>query len=56
LSNLYLHVVFDAWIGKHVRAKFAFERYADDIVVHTVSQEAAEYILRRMRERFISCG
>lgn len=56
LSNLYLHVVFDAWISKHVRAKFAFERYADDIVVHTSSEEAAKYILKIMKERFSKCG
>lgn len=56
LSNLYLHVVFDAWIGKHVRAKFAFERYADDIIIHTVSEVAAQFILKRIKERFMQCG
>jgi RNA-directed DNA polymerase len=56
LSNLYLHVVFDGWIGKNVRAKFAFERYADDIVIHTVSETAAKFILKRITERFTQCG
>lgn len=56
LSNLYLHVVFDGWIGKQVRAKFAFERYADDIIIHTMSEQAAKYILRRITERFTGCG
>lgn len=56
LSNLYLHVVFDAWIGKHVRAKFAFERYADDIVIHTVSEASAKYMLKIMQARFSECG
>lgn len=56
LSNLYLHVVFDGWIGKHVRAKFAFERYADDIVIHTVSEDAAKYVMEIVKERFASCG
>ena len=56
LANLYLHVVFDAWIGKKVRAKFAFERYADDMVIHTVSEDAAKFILKVMRERFTQCG
>lgn len=56
LSNLYLHVVFDAWIGKHVRAKFAFERYADDIVIHTSSEKAAQFILKVVKERLHYCG
>lgn len=56
LANLYLHVVFDAWICKTVRAKFAFERYADDMVIHTVSEDAAKYILKVLRQRFAQCG
>lgn len=56
LSNLYLHVVFDAWIGKQVRAKFAFERYADDIVIHTVSEDAAKFVMKIVKERFATCG
>jgi group II intron reverse transcriptase/maturase len=56
LANLYLHVVFDGWIGKQVRAKFAFERYADDIVIHTVSEDAAKYVKALVKERFASCG
>jgi RNA-directed DNA polymerase len=56
LSNLYLHVVFDGWIGKHVRAKFAFERYADDIVIHTSSEKAAQFILKVVKERLHYCG
>lgn len=56
LSNLYLHVVFDAWIGKQVRAKFAFERYADDIIIHTSSEPAARYILKMLRARMQNCG
>lgn len=56
LSNLYLHVVFDGWIGKQIRAKQAFERYADDIIIHTVSEQAAKYILKRITARFAECG
>jgi RNA-directed DNA polymerase len=56
LSNLYLHVVFDGWIGKNVKAKFAFERYADDIVIHTMSENAAKFILKTITERFTQCG
>jgi hypothetical protein len=56
ISNLFLHVVFDAWIGKHVRAKFAFERYADDIIIHTSSEAAAQFILKLVKERMLECG
>lgn len=56
LSNLYLHVMFDGWIGKQIRAKFAFERYADDIIIHTSSEAAAIFILKRIKERFAQCG
>lgn len=56
ISNLFLHVVFDAWIGKHVRAKFSFERYADDIIIHTSSEAAAQFILKIVKERMLECG
>jgi len=56
LSNLYLHVVFDQWISKAVRAKFAFERYADDIVIHSGTEESARFILKILKERFGKCG
>jgi RNA-directed DNA polymerase len=56
LSNLYLHVVFDKWIGKQVKAKFAFERYADDIIIHTSSEKAAQFILKLVKERMLDCG
>lgn len=56
LSNLYLHVVFDGWIGKQVSAKFAFERYADDIVIHTTSEKAAKFIVKTITGRFSQCG
>lgn len=56
ISNLFLHVVFDAWIGKQVRAKFAFERYADDIIIHTGSERAAQFILKLVGQRMLECG
>lgn len=56
LSNLYLHVVFDKWIGKQVKAKFAFERYADDIIIHSSSEKAAQFILKLVKERMLDCG
>jgi RNA-directed DNA polymerase len=56
ISNLYLHVVFDAWIGSKVRTKLAFERYADDIIIHTGSEAAAQFILKLVKERMLECG
>ncbi len=38
LANMFLHVVFDAWMEKHyANTKYGtirWERYADDIIVH----------------------
>ncbi len=44
-------LVFECWLELWLSCC-----YADDIVVHTVSEEAAAYILRLMRERFRRCG
>lgn len=56
LSNLYLHVVFDAWIGKTVKSKFNFERYADDIIIHCSSYAQSAFVLRSLEQRFNECG
>src|SRR5690606_196918 len=32
------------------------ERYADDIIIHTMSEPAAKFILKRITERFTKCG
>ena len=56
LANLYLHVVFDMWIGKEVRSQFAFERYADDIIIHCSSYDQASFVLRKLKQRFWMCG
>lgn len=50
LANLFLHEAFDSWM----RAQFptlAFERYADDIVVHCYTQKQARYALHCIRGR-----
>lgn len=50
LANLYLHEVFDAWMQeRHPNLKW--ERYADDIVVHCVSENQAHYIRNRISGR-----
>lgn len=54
LSNLFLHYAFDLWIGRTYPG-IVFERYADDIVVHTRTREEAELILPAIAQRLKEC-
>lgn len=54
LANLYLHYAFDMWMRRNY-AKRKFERYADDIVVHCVSEKQAEYLRDKIRNRLREC-
>ncbi len=54
LANLFMHYAFDAWMARqfpHVQ----FERYADDAVVHCVSEAQAKYVLAAIRKRLADC-
>jgi len=51
LSNIFLHEVFDSWMQQH-HSIMVFERYADDIIIHTRSIEQSAFILDKVRERF----
>jgi RNA-directed DNA polymerase len=42
LANLFMHYAFDRWLARTVPG-VAFERYADDAVVHCVSRRQAEH-------------
>ena len=55
LANIYLHYAFDLWMEKE-KGWTAWERYADDIVVHCVSKEDAQKVLQQIRERLSECG
>jgi len=55
LANLFLHYCFDAWMVRELPT-VRFERYADDIVVHCVSQAQAEYVKERIARRLKECG
>lgn len=55
LANLFLHYCFDAWMARTFPS-VGFERYADDVVVHCVSQEQAEYVKERIGRRLEECG
>ncbi|MEB3373969.1 reverse transcriptase domain-containing protein [Bacteroides sp. CR5/BHMF/2] len=50
LSNLYLHVAFDMWIEREYPG-INYERFADDIVVHTMTVKQSRFMLERIRER-----
>jgi RNA-directed DNA polymerase len=55
LANLYLHEVFDSWMQEN-HSIMVFERYADDIVIHTRSIEQSEFILDKLRVRLRQYG
>lgn len=54
LSNLFLHYAFDKWMSLHL-GEIEFERFADDIIVHCVSESQAKYLLSIITERFKQC-
>jgi len=54
LANIFLHVVFDKWMEKYHPEK-AFERYADDIVVHCRTERQAKFMLYEIKKRMASC-
>jgi group II intron reverse transcriptase/maturase len=54
LANIFLHVVFDKWMEINHPEK-PFERYADDIIVHCLSEKQANYVLTEIRKRLTKC-
>jgi len=50
LANLFMHYAFDRWMARNYPG-VPFERYADDVVVHCVSQQQAEAVLAAITER-----
>ena len=50
LANLSLHEAFDQWLAD-TQPRIVFERYADDIVVHTRSLEQSNFILDKLKAR-----
>ena len=55
LANLYLHYTFDIWMQINF-PKVTFERYADDIVIHTETLAQAEKILELVKIRMQECS
>lgn len=55
LSNLFMHYVFDRWMGtKHKENPWC--RYADDGLVHCKSQSEAQLLRSALDQRFEECG
>jgi len=54
LANLFLHYVFDKWMEKEFPS-ILFERYADDIICHCVSEDQAKFVLGAIRKRMAEC-
>lgn len=55
LANLFMHYAFDRWLTEQFPT-VAFERYADDAVVHCVSQTQARRVLEALQERMADVG
>jgi hypothetical protein len=55
LANLFLHVVFDLWMGRE-HPGTPFERYADDAICHCRTRRQAERLVAGLRSRFRDCG
>ncbi len=54
LSNLFLHYVFDVWMGKDHPGK-PWCRYADDGLVHCRTEQEAKELLISLTQRFEMC-
>lgn len=50
LANLYLHEAFDSWMQEGF-PDIKWERYADDIIVHCVSEKQAYFMRTRIESR-----
>jgi len=55
LANLFLHYVFDVWMGRS-QPGVPWCRYADDGLVHCKSEKHAQAIRDALRQRFAECG
>jgi RNA-directed DNA polymerase len=54
LANLFLHYVLDKWLIQQF-STVKFVRYADDVVVHCISEKQSHYVLEGIKRRLQSC-
>lgn len=55
LCNLFLHYALDAWLVREFPA-VQFERFADDAVLHCVTERQAQQVLAALRDRMTEVG
>jgi RNA-directed DNA polymerase len=55
LANLFMHYAFDTWLDREFPT-VEFERYADDAVIHCVSEYQARKVLAAVGERMAQVG
>ena len=55
LANLFMHYAFDAWMARE-HPGVAFERYADDAVVHCVTEAQARRLVVAIGNRMAEVG
>jgi RNA-directed DNA polymerase len=55
LANLFLHYAFDVWMAREFPG-VTFERYADDAVVHCVTERQAREVLAAIEDRMTEVG
>jgi RNA-directed DNA polymerase len=55
LSNLFLHYVFDIWMKKNY-PMIPWCRYADDALAHCKTEQQAQELLSKLKQRFKECG
>jgi RNA-directed DNA polymerase len=55
LANIFLHYAFDLWMARQFPT-IPFERYADDLVTHCISERQARFVLRAITKRMTSLG
>ena len=54
LANLFLHYVLDKWLEQNFPS-VSFVRYADDVVIHCISEKQRHYVLEGIRRRLAEC-
>ncbi len=55
LANIYLHYIIDLWLETKYK-QAAFERYADDVIIHCRTKAEAEQLLAATKERLRKFG
>jgi len=55
LANLFLHYAFDKWMEKNFPQN-PFERYADDCIVHCISEAEVKTLKQAIADRLLECG